>query len=96
MDKSFGCKIIYFTPSSQNELIDFQTTDLHDLKTVFNSIDIYADGWLAWNTNYLQSVWTHLPFAGARWDVLVGWETLTEVFDIHSYLLVKFFLFTIT
>jgi len=26
---------------------------------------------------------------GARWDVLVGWETLTEIFDIHSYLLVK-------
>jgi hypothetical protein len=26
--------------------------------------------------------------SGARWDVLVGWETLTEIFDIHSYVMV--------
>ena len=32
----FGCKILYFTPSSEHGLTFFDTTDLHDLKLVFN------------------------------------------------------------
>jgi hypothetical protein len=30
-----------------------------------------------------------LRISGARLDVLVGWETLTEIFDVHSYIGVR-------
>ena len=32
---AYGCKILYFTPSSEHELTLFFTTDLHDLITGF-------------------------------------------------------------
>ena len=43
--KLFGCKILYFTPSSQHDFnpTDVNTTDLHDLQTGFHSIDFSAD-----------------------------------------------------
>ena len=39
-EKSFGCNILYFTPSSENEPTDFHTTDL---QTGLHSIDFSAD-----------------------------------------------------
>ena len=50
----FGCKILYFTPSSEQELT--HKTDLHDLQTGFHSIDFSAHRRLVWNTNYLQII----------------------------------------
>ena len=47
----FGCKILYFTPSSEQELTHFDSTDL---QTGFYSMDFSADMRLVWKTNYLR------------------------------------------
>ena len=48
--RAFGCKILYFTPSSDHELTPFDATDLHYSQTGFHSTDRRLVG----NTNHLQ------------------------------------------
>ena len=47
----FGCKILYFTPSSEHELTYFDASFLHDLQTGFHSINFSAD-WILGNLKY--------------------------------------------
>ena len=50
----FGCKILFFTPSSEHELTYFDRTDFNYLQTCFHSIDFSAGRRLVWNTNCLH------------------------------------------
>ena len=54
----FGCKILFFTPSSEHALTHFYSSQQIYMiyRLIFHSIDFSAVRRLVWNTKYIQVI----------------------------------------